>query len=244
MLTDVITFPADQQITQEIVFPYVSTYTGMQLQNALKVKVVDLDEITCPYCEGTGNILSSRTCTECRGTGTVDCPDCGGGGYVDEAVADQIRQGKQVGGLDLTLVAGAGAAVAIGLGGGFAGFFLLKRRRVSESSLRRFSSSEFQAWVLKRLNGKPPGSMDNALGIDGYTSLNQPVQIKQSDTVGMSTVDLFASAIARKKASGGILVAFSFADDAVRGKVRARRSLNIDIQMFTVRELIDSRRPY
>ena len=244
MVTDVVTFPASQKINQEITLPFVSTYTGIQLMNAIKVKVVGLEEITCPYCDGTGNFQLSRTCTECGGTGTVECPDCRGEGYVDEAVADQIRQGNQVAGLDLTLIAGAGAAVALGLGGGFAGFFLLKKRRVSESSLRRLSSSEFQAWVLKRLEGKPPSSMDNAMGIDGYTSLNLPIQIKQSDSLGMNAVDLFASAVARKKAAGGVMVAFNFADDAIRGKVRARRSLNLDIQMFTVRELIENRRPY
>jgi hypothetical protein len=244
VITDVVTFPPNQLLSQEIVLPFTTTFTTMQLMNALKIKVVDLEEITCPYCEGTGNTLSTRTCTECRGTGTVKCPDCGGGGYVDEAVAERIRQGEQVAGLDLTLVAVAGAVVAVGLGGGLAGFFLLKKRHVSESSLRRFSSSEFQAWVLKRLDGKQPVSTDSALGIDGYNSLNKPIQIKQSDSVGMNAVDLFASAVARKKASGGVMVAFSFADDAIRGKVRARRSLNLDIQMFTVRELVENQRPY
>jgi RecJ-like exonuclease len=242
VITDTVTFSQNQQLSQEIVLPFTTTFSTMQLMNAVKIKVVDLEEITCPYCEGTGNILLGRTCTECRGTGSVDCPDCGGGGYVDEAVADQIRQGEQVAGLDLTII--AGAVVAVGLGGGFAGFFLLKKRRLSESSLRRLSSSEFQAWVLKRLDGKPPGSMDTAIGIDGYTSVNQPIQIRQSDSVGMNAVDLFASMVARKKASGGVMVAFNFADDAIRGKVRARRSLNLDIQMLTVRELVESRRPY
>ena len=244
VITDVVTFPPNQQLSQEIVLPFTTTFSTMQLMNALKIKVVDLEEITCPYCEGTGNILLSRTCTECRGTGTIECPDCGGEGYVDEAAAEQIRQGEQAAGLDLRLIAGAGAVVAVGLGGGFAGFFLLKKRRVSESSLRRLSASEFQAWVLKRLDGKSPGSMDTAVGIDGYTSLNQPIQIKQSDSVGMNAVDLFASAVARKKAAGGVMVAFNFADDAIRGKVRARRSLNLDIQMVTVRELAENRRPY
>ena len=244
VITDVVTFPPNQQLSQEIVLPFTTTFSTMQLMNALKIKVVDLEEITCPYCEGTGNALSNKICTECQGTGTVECPDCNGEGYVDEAVAEQILQGKQVAGLDLTLIAGAGAAVAVGLGGGFAGFFLLKRRRVSESSLRRLSSSEFQAWVLKRLDGKLPASMDTAMGIDGYTSLNQPIQIKQSDNVGMNAVDLYASAVACEKAAGGVMVAFNFADDALRGKVRARRSLNLDIQMFTVRELVENRRAY
>lgn len=244
VVTDVVTFPANQQLSQEIVLPFTTTLATLQLMNAIKIKVVDLEEIACPYCEGTGNNLLSRICAECQGTGTIECPDCNGGGYVDEAVANQIRQGDQAASLDFSLIVIAGAAVAVGLGGGFTGFFLFKRRRVNESSLRRLSSSEFHTWVLKRLDGKPPASMDTTIGIDGYTSLNQPIQIKQSDNVGMNAVDLFASAVARKKASGGVMVAFNFADDAIRGKVRARRSLNLDIQMYTVRELIENRRAY
>ena len=244
VISEVITFPPNEDLNQEIVIPFVSTYSGMQLQNAVKLKVVDLEEITCPYCDGEGTLATTETCPECDGTGTLECPDCDGTGYVDEALATEIRAGKQTAGLDLTLIVGAAAGVAVALGGGFAGFFLLKKRRVNESSLRRLSSGEFQAWVLKRLDGKSPTQMDTALGIDGFTSLNQPIQIKQTDSVNMNAVDLFASSVARKKANGGVIVAFSFADDAIRGKVRARRSLNLDIQMYTVRELIENRRPY
>lgn len=45
--------------------------------------------------------------------------------------------------------------------------------------------------VLKRLEGKPPTPKDIAMGIDGFPRLNQPIAIKQSDSVGMNAVDLF-----------------------------------------------------
>jgi hypothetical protein len=57
---------------------------------------------------------------------------------------------------------------------GVAAFLVLKKRRVSEQSLRKFSSCEFNDWVLARLEGKAPSSRDSAMGIDGYTGGGQP----------------------------------------------------------------------
>jgi hypothetical protein len=139
------------------------------------------------------------------------------------------------------IVAAAAAIVIVG----FAGVFFFKRRRMSEKRLRRFSSGEFQGWVLKRLDGKPATSKDISLGIDGFSRLNEPIAIKQSDSVGMVAVDSFAASLARNRARTGIMVAFGFSDDAIRGKVRARTNYHLDIQMMTVRELIEKRRsPY
>jgi hypothetical protein len=126
---------------------------------------------------------------------------------------------------------------------GFSGFIFLRRRRMSEKRLRRFTSGNFQEWVLKRLDGKPATSKDISLGIDGFSRLNEPIAIKQSDSVGMVAIDSFAAALARNRARTGIMVAFGFSDDAIRGKVRARTNYHLDIQMMTVRELIENRRP-
>jgi hypothetical protein len=241
--SSVTTFPPFEDITLTIEVPYISTYSGFSLMQHTTVKATNVPEITCPYCDGTGSVYASKICPDCHGAGIVTCPDCDGTGYVDESIVQQLQSG-QSSGLDLMLIGGVVAAVAVVGGGGFAGFLLLKKRRVSEKSLRRLSAAEFQAWVIKRLEGKTSASMDVSMGIDGYTSLNQPIQIRQSDGLGMNAVDLFASSVARKRAAGGVLVAFSFADDAIRGKVRARRSLNLDIQMMTVAELIEKRRPY
>jgi hypothetical protein len=133
------------------------------------------------------------------------------------------------------------AAAVLSVVGAF-GFVFSKRRRVNEKSLRRLSSSEFQNWVLKRLDGKPATSKDIALGIDGFSRLNEPISIKQTDSVGMVAVDSFAASLAKNRARSGIMVAFDFSDDAVRGKVRARMNYRLDIQMMTVRELIQGKR--
>jgi hypothetical protein len=136
------------------------------------------------------------------------------------------------------MVAGVVVVVAVA---GVGGFVVFRKRRVSEASLRRLSGSEFQQWVLKRLDGKPGSSKDTAMGIDGFSRLNLPISIKQTDAVGMNAIDLFAASLAKSRATGGIMVAFGFGDDAIRGKVRARTNYRLDIEMMTVRELLERR---
>jgi outer membrane biosynthesis protein TonB len=134
--------------------------------------------------------------------------------------------------------------VVVVAGGGISAFVFVKKRKVNEKSLKRLSSSEFQDWVLKKLNGKSSSSKDSAMGIDGFTTGGQPVSIKQSDGVGMSAIESFTSALARNRAREGVIVAFSFGSDAMRGKVRAKMNYGLEIQMLTVDELIDNRKPF
>ncbi|MDR1992590.1 MAG: hypothetical protein LBQ98_03695 [Nitrososphaerota archaeon] len=121
------------------------------------------------------------------------------------------------------------------------GLILFKKRGPNEKKLHRMSNSEFNTWILKRIGGRPASSMETSFGIDGFTSLGYPLAIKQSDSVGTNTIDLFAAAMAKSKARNGVIIAFGFNDDAIRGKVRARRG-GMDIQMVTIQELLDNKR--
>jgi hypothetical protein len=144
-------------------------------------------------------------------------------------------------GLNYALVGGV-AIVVIAVVGVL--FVAVKKRRVSERSLRRYSSQDFQNWVLKRIDGKASTSRDIAMGIDGFTARGYPLSIKQSDSVGMIEIDRFASTLAKNRARNGVIVAFGFGSDAVRGKVRAKTSYGLDIEMLTINDLIYTRRPY
>jgi hypothetical protein len=233
------TFPPDEQVTMELQIDYVGIYTTLTLARSIKL-TVNADPITCPECDGQGTITKGTPCSRCDGIGKIECSLCEGTGRVDESLAATNTSS----GVDLTLIAGgAGAAVLIA-GIGVGSFFLLKKRRVSERSLQRLSTNDFQAWVLKRLDGKPASTKDITMGIDGFSRLNEPITIKQSDSVSITAVDSFAASLAKTRARGGIIVAFGFSDDAIRGKVRARTNYRLDIQMMTVRELIERRPSY
>ncbi len=222
-------FPSQEEVPIEITVDFNGHYSQSQLLQHVDVAATATEEITCPLCEGTGIPL-------------VDCPDCGGTGYITDSSATtrptSKTGAKTSGGVDWTLIGSiAGAAVVVAVVG-VSLFVFLKRRRPSENKLRKMSSGEFQAWIIKMLDGKAASSAEISMGIDGYSRQNEPISIKQSDNVGMLAIDNFAMALARTRARGGIIVAFSFANDAIRGKVRARTNAHVDIQLMTVQDLL------
>jgi len=173
-------------------------------------------------------------CPTCHGTGTVSvpitCPDCGGTGVLSATFGD-FANVEGVGGI-VVGVAVVGAVLA-------GSVFVLKKRRVTEESLRRLSSFEFQDWVAKRL-GSSSSQKDSYLGIDGFTAEGYPFQIRQEDDVGKRAIDSFATAVGRSKARSGTIVAFSFGRDALEGVTRARLNYRLEIKTVTVRELMAS----
>ena len=237
-----MTFPSHEEVTVTLTIDYNGNYEMVQLIQHVQVTAKATEDITCPYCDGTG-VANGGDCPDCDGTGEVECPDCGGTGYVASGAVvnpsgKSSKPGANQGGLDMTLIGSiAGAVVVVAAVGGGSVVFL-KKRRPSEGRLRKMSSGEFQAWVIKMLEGKPASSAENTMGIDGYSRSNEPISIKQSDSVGMVAVDGFAVALARNHARSGIIVAFGFADDAIRGKVRARTNYHVDIQLMTVQDLL------
>ena len=173
----------------------------------------------CPTCGGTGYVTESITCPDCQGTGVVS-------GLAGGISADYLGP---VGGVVVV-----GAVVAVG-------FFVVKKRKVTEQSLRRLTSFEFQAWVVKKLQANPASQKDTYLGIDGYTTEGYPMQIRQEDDVGKRAIDSFAAAMARSKARSGTIVAFGFGKDSLEGVMKARLNYRLEIRTVTVRELLGNR---
>jgi hypothetical protein len=197
------------------------------------IYVSEVDEITCPDCGGTGLVSVLADCPECGGTGYITCPDCGGSGFLTAGGGQTESAGfpmVEVG----AVAAGVAAAVAVVL-------VVVKKKRVSEASLRKLTASEFQNWVIQRLSARTASQEDSRIGIDAYTSDGYPIQIKQSDDVGGVVIDNFATAMGRRKARNGIIVAFSFGKGVYEGTARAKIHYRLDIKTVTVRELIERR---
>jgi hypothetical protein len=231
-------FPSNEEVSVTLTLDYSGNYDSFQLIQHVDVSATATEDITCPACDGTGIVGSE--CPDCDGTGKITCPDCDGTGYVAaSSVSSPTKKTSTEGsGLDWTLIGSIAGVVVVLAAVGGGSFVFLKRRRPSEGKLRKMSSGEFQSWVIKMLDGKAASSADISMGIDGYSRANEPLSIKQSDTVGMVAVDSFAMALARNHARGGIVVALGFADDAIRGKVRARTNVHVDIQLMTVQDLL------
>ncbi len=228
-------FPANENTQVSLTIDGISSadYNTLQEQQVFSTSItLEADEVPCPYCDGTGLVPATIPCPQCGGIGFIECPECHGSG---------IEKGTQNTELDIGGTTYGVAAIAVVAGVAIAGFALVKKRGMKEEDLRKMSPSEFQGWVLKKINGKQASQSDIRMGIDGYTHAGQPVSIKQEDGVGRTAIEKFAGSMGRHNAKNGTLIAFSFGADAIRGKVRAKMSYGFEIQMVTVRELIDSR---
>ena len=115
---------------------------------------------------------------------------------------------------------------------------MLKKRRISEQKIKRFTSYEYQDWVLQRLHGHTGSVLDSRKGIDGFSGDNWPVAIKQSDSVDRLQVDIFMNTLIQSKQRSGIIVAFGFTSEANAAASRARTN-RIDIKLVTVKDLIE-----
>jgi hypothetical protein len=114
---------------------------------ACSIQLSDADSIGCTACDGTGTV-----------TVTIDCPDCGGTGFVAALPSGE----------DNSLVIGA-AAAGVAAAVVIAVVVVMRRKRVTEESLRRLSPPEFQNWVIQRLSGRASSQKESSMGIDGYT---------------------------------------------------------------------------
>jgi len=112
---------------------------------------------------------------------------------------------------------------------------------VTEESLRRLTSFEFQAWVVKKMGANSASQRGTYLGVDAFSAEGYPVQIRQEDDVGKRSIDSFAVAVSRNKAKNGSIVAFSFGNDAYEGVMRARLNYRLEIKTVTIKELLANR---
>jgi archaellum component FlaF (FlaF/FlaG flagellin family) len=156
-------------------------------------------------------------------------PTAGSGGSHSAATGG----GSNLNSAIIAIVSVAVVAVIAGTG-----FMMFKKTRFSEQKVRRFTSSEYQDWVMKRLGGHAGSVLDTRKGIDGFTGDNVPIMLKQSDNVGKFEVQNFMNALVQTRARNGIIVAFGFDTEAHAVATRARMN-RIDIKLVTVKELID-----
>jgi hypothetical protein len=122
--------------------------------------------------------------------------------------------------------------------GSMGGLFMFRKTRLSEEKIRRFTSYDYQNWVMQRLGAQPSSVLDSRRGIDGFTGDKVPLAIKQSDNISRLQVDSFINALIQAKTRQGAIVAFDFDTEARAAVTRARMN-RMDIKLVTVKELID-----
>lgn len=111
---------------------------------------------------------------------------------------------------------------------------------LTEEDLRKLPPFEFQNWVVQRLFGRVSSRKSSDMGIDGFTFEGNPIQVKQSDDIGRNVVDNFETAMRRRKARKGTIVAFSFGKGAYEEIARAKLHDDLEIKALTVKEMLKS----
>jgi DNA modification methylase len=107
--------------------------------------------------------------------------------------------------------------------------------------LKNFKPYEFQYWVINELHGVPSPRKSGDMGIDGLSFLeHHPIQVKQSEGVGRNVIDNFETAMRRKKATKGYIVALSFGKGAYEEVARVKKE-GIEIKLITAQDIIDKK---
>jgi DNA modification methylase len=108
---------------------------------------------------------------------------------------------------------------------------------------------KFETWIIQQFNGIPQNKKGGDKGIDGKTKDGTPIQVKQSNNIGVNVVKnfsvsakqfnkiLFDKNVSEKKPVGYI-IAFSFGKGAIEEAARLKNSENIIIKLVTVEEII------
>lgn len=104
--------------------------------------------------------------------------------------------------------------------------------------LKNLKPFEFQNWVIQQFNGTQARRQSGDMGIDGYSSRHEPIQVKRSERVGRQIIDNFETALARAGRQRGYIVAFSFTRGAREETARARAEARLHISLVTVEKLL------
>lgn len=109
----------------------------------------------------------------------------------------------------------------------------------TEEDLRELKPFEFQNWIITKVWGTASPKKSGDMGIDGYSYLaHDPIQVKQSDSVGRNVVDNFETAMRRGGHGKGYIIGFSFTKGAREEVARARWHEKLDIELVTVKQLL------
>lgn len=110
---------------------------------------------------------------------------------------------------------------------------------VTLPQLEALKPFEFQNWVIQRMHGTHAPRKTSDMGIDGYSfMLHEPVQVKQSESVGRPVVDAFQTAVQRSGKAKGYIVGLSFTRGAYEEAARVKATTGMEMILVPVADLL------
>ncbi len=135
--------------------------------------------------------------------------------------------------------------------------FIVRDLPWTEQRLRAIPPFEFENWAVIALGGIPNKVQVGDMGIDGriypvgsapkesdnaelgFMDEWYPIQVKQMDKVGRPDIDKFEAAMIRANRKRGFFVGFDYSHDAVAEAGRFFRAEHREINLYTVRDILD-----
>lgn len=108
----------------------------------------------------------------------------------------------------------------------------------TEAKLRDMKPALFQEWAVRAVQGRMNRKLSADGGIDGWTMIGDPIQVKRSGRVGVKVVREFQTVIQDGNRMGGIIIAFGFTSGAIKKAEDAKSKYGINIELKTVKELL------
>jgi len=105
------------------------------------------------------------------------------------------------------------------------------------ADLKKMTPFEFQNWVLNRIYGRANPKKVGDEGVDGWTFMGDPVQVKQSGA-GDPQVRLLYGDLERLKLKRGVIVAYEFSHDARERVNELKRQHGVEIVLKTVEDIL------
>jgi DNA modification methylase len=114
----------------------------------------------------------------------------------------------------------------------------------SEAELRGLSRQEFQNWAVDAIQGRHHSRKGAGMGIDGFTFMDHPIQVMQTNGVDRPAIDSFVGVLERQRVQRGTVVAFDFTEGAVAETARLLREDKIEIELIPCKQLIEEETPF
>ncbi|MDR3131388.1 MAG: hypothetical protein LBU18_07555 [Treponema sp.] len=108
---------------------------------------------------------------------------------------------------------------------------------------------KFETWIIQQFGGAPQNKKGGDKGVDGKTKDGTPIQVKQSNNIGVNVVKNFSVSAKQfdkilfdknvmEKKPAGYIIAFSFGRGAVEEAARLKNSENIIIELVKVEKIV------
>lgn len=116
----------------------------------------------------------------------------------------------------------------------------IQGKKFNIEDIKNLPYEDFRKLVCDILIAKPTTEKSKDVVIDAFNLNNNPLQIRQLETIGLSEINEFYNYLKKENKKEGSIVAFSFSDNAIDEIQKLKNNENIEIELIQIKELLDA----